>query len=252
MNEERLQKILSRAGIASRRAAEQMILDGRISVDGKIITELGMKFDPQLNKISVDGKIITFNEEKIYILLNKPQSVLSSAKDDRGRTTVVDLITDVSERIYPVGRLDYDTEGLLLLTNDGELMNALLHPKFQINKTYLAKVIGNVTKDKLERLQNGIQLDDGLTAPAIVRVVGKSNTEAKIEITIHEGRNRQIRRMFATIDCEVKKLKRIKFANLTIKDLKIGQYRRLTETELENLYQMAGFIRDKGKGSRDR
>ena len=243
MSEERLQKILSRAGIASRRAAEQIILDGRVTVDGKIITELGAKFDININKISVDNKPIPLTEEKIYILLNKPQNVLSSAKDDRGRKTVVDLINDVNERIYPVGRLDYDTEGLILLTNDGELMNSLLHPKYQINKTYLAKVTGNVTKDKLYKLQNGIQLDDGLTAPAIVRVVGKSNTEAKIEITIHEGRNRQVRRMFAAIDCEVKKLKRIKFANLTIHDLKIGQYRRLTEAELENLYQMAGLKR---------
>lgn len=243
MSEERLQKILSRAGIASRRAAEQIILDGRVNVDGKIITELGAKFDIEINKIKVDNKPLSFTEEKMYILLNKPQNVLSSAKDDRGRKTVVDLIADVNERIYPVGRLDYDTEGLILLTNDGELMNALLHPKYQINKTYLAKVTGNVTKDKLYKLQNGIQLDDGLTAPAIVRVVGKSGTEAKIEITIHEGRNRQVRRMFAAIDCEVKKLKRIKFANLTIHDLKIGQYRRLTETELENLYQMAGLKR---------
>ena len=252
MSAERLQKILSRAGIASRRSAEQMILDGRVAVDGKIITELGLKFDITVNKISVDGKIISYNEEKVYILLNKPQNVLSSAKDDRGRTTVVDLITDVNERIYPVGRLDYDTEGLILLTNDGELMNALLHPKFQINKTYLAKVTGNVTNDKLEKLQKGIQLDDGMTAPAIVRVIGKSATEAKIEITIHEGRNRQVRRMFSAIGCEVKKLKRIKFANLTINDLKIGQYRRLNEVELENLYQMAGIIRDKGQGSRDK
>ena len=243
MSVERLQKILSRAGIASRRAAEQMILDGRIAVDGKIITELGAKFDITVNKISVDGKIISYSEDKIYILLNKPQNVLSSAKDDRGRKTVVDLIIDVNERIYPVGRLDYDTEGLILLTNDGELMNALLHPKFQIDKTYFAKVTGNVTDDKLKLLQNGIQLDDGMTAPAIVRVIGKSNTEAKIEITIHEGRNRQVRRMFAAINCEVKRLKRIRFANLTIKDLKIGQYRRLNETELENLYQMTGLKR---------
>ena len=241
MSEERLQKILSHAGIASRRAAEEMILAGRVSVDGKIITELGIKFDITASKICVDNEIISYNEKKVYILLNKPKNILSSAKDDRGRQTVVDLINDVNERIYPVGRLDYDTEGLMLLTNDGELMNALLHPKFQINKTYLAKVTGNLTKDKLDKLQNGIQLDDGLTAPAIVRVVGKSNTEAKIEITIHEGRNRQVRRMFSAIGCEVKKLKRIKFANLTIHNLKIGQYRHLTKVELENLYQMAGL-----------
>ena len=243
MSEERLQKILSRAGIASRRAAEQMILAGRVAVDGKTITELGTKFDVSVNKICVDDKVVSCNEEKIYILLNKPKNILSTAKDDRGRQTVVDLITDVKERIYPVGRLDFDTEGLILLTNDGELMNALLHPKFQINKTYLAKVTGSVTKDKLELLQNGIQLDDGLTAPAAVRVVGKSNTEAKIEITIHEGRNRQVRRMFSAIGCEVKKLRRIRFADLAINDLKVGQYRQLTKVELEKLYEMTGLKR---------
>ena len=241
MSKERLQKILSHAGIASRRTAEKMILDGRVKVDGKIITELGIKFDIEVNKIYADDKIIHYTEQKIYILLNKPKNVLSTVKDDRGRTTVIDLITDIDERIYPVGRLDYDTEGLLLLTNDGELMNAVLHPKFQINKTYLAKVTGEITETKLNKLRNGIQLEDGLTAPAIVRVIGKSSTEAKIEITIHEGRNRQIRRMLAAIGCEVKKLKRVKFANLLIQNLKIGQYRKLTEVEINNLYEMTGL-----------
>ena len=243
MSEERLQKILSRAGIASRRAAEQMILDGRVKVDGKVVNELGTKFDITTNKISVDDKLISYNEKKMYILLNKPKNVLSTAKDDRGRKTVIDLITDIAERIYPVGRLDYDTEGLILLTNDGELMNAVLHPKFQINKTYLAKVTGEITEAKLNKLRTGIQLEDGLTAPAKVRVIGRSSTEAKIEITIHEGRNRQVRRMFAAIGCEVKKLKRIKFVNLLIQDLKIGQYRQLTEIEINNLYEMTGLKR---------
>ena len=241
MSEERLQKILSHAGIASRRAAEQVILDGRVKVDGKIVTELGTKFDIEVNKISVDDKIINCAEKKVYILLNKPKNVLTTVKDDRGRKTVIDLITDINERIYPVGRLDYDTEGLLLLTNDGELMNAVLHPKFQINKTYLVKITGEITETKLNKLRNGIQLEDGLTAPAIVRVIGKSSTEAKIEITIHEGRNRQVRRMVSAIGCEVTKLKRIKFANLLIRDLKIGQYRKLTETEINNLYEMTGL-----------
>lgn len=241
MSEERLQKILSRAGIASRRAAEQMILEGRVKVDGKIITELGRKFDITTDKISVDDESISCNMNKVYILLNKPKNVISTAKDDRGRRTVIDLITDVDERIYPVGRLDFDTEGLLLLTNDGELMNGLLHPKFQINKTYLAKITGVVTEDKLNKLREGIQLDDGMTAPAIVRLIGKSSTEAKIEITIHEGRNRQVRRMFSAIGCEIKKLKRIRFANLTIHNLEIGKYRKLSEVEIEKLYKMTGL-----------
>ena len=233
-----MQKILSRAGVASRRAAEKMILDGRVSVDGQVIIELGQKFDTATSEIRLDGEIISFNESKIYILLNKPVNVLSSAKDDRGRTTVIDLIKDVNERIYPVGRLDFNTEGLLLLTNDGELMNGLLHPKFQIDKTYRVKVSGSITDDKIEKLQNGIELEDGITAPAKVHLFGKSSTEAKLDITIHEGRNRQIRRMIAGVGCEVKKLKRIRFAGLTLGNLQAGQYRRLTETEVAKLYKL--------------
>ena len=137
--------------------------------------------------------------------------------------------------------MDFDTEGLLLLTNDGELMNSLLHPKFQINKTYVAKIRGDIDEMKLKKLREGIELEDGLTAPAIVRVIGKSAIEAKIEITIHEGRNRQVRRMFAAIGCEVKKLKRTRFANLSIRDLKIGEYRKLFESEIKNLYEMTGL-----------
>ena len=241
MSEERLQKILSRAGIASRREAEKMILEGRVSVNDKIINELGRKFESTTCKICVDGKIISQVESKIYILLNKPKNIISSVKDDRGRTTVIDLITDIKERIYPVGRLDFDTEGLILLTNDGELMNALLHPKFQINKTYLAKITGLITEDKLIKLRTGIKLDDGMTAPATVNVIKNLGTNSKIEITIHEGRNRQIRRMLSAIGCEVKSLKRIKFANLSIYGLKSGEYRQLTEMEINNLYKLTSL-----------
>ena len=241
MSEERLQKILSRAGIASRREAEKMILEGRVSVNDKIINELGRKFESTTCKICVDGKIISQVESKIYILLNKPKNIISSVKDDRGRTTVIDLITDIKERIYPVGRLDFDTEGLILLTNDGELMNALLHPKFQINKTYLAKITGLITEDKLIKLRTGIKLDDGITAPATVNVIKNLGTTSKIEITIHEGRNRQIRRMLSAIGCEVKSLKRIKFANLSIYGLKSGEYRQLTEMEINNLYKLTSL-----------
>lgn len=235
MSEERLQKILSRAGISSRRAAEKIILEGRVTVDDKIISELGAKADTEKNKICVDGKILKFDEEKIYILLNKPKNFLCTVKDDRGRKTVLDLVKNISERIYPVGRLDFDSEGLIILTNDGELTNLLLHPKFKINKTYRAKIFGELTDEKIKKLRAGIELDDGLTAPAEVFVISREKNFSVVEITIHEGRNRQIRRMFAAVGCEVKKLIRIKFANLTLKGVESGKFRRLTENEIKNL-----------------
>ena len=152
---ERLQKLISRAGIASRREAEKIILEGRVSVDGKIISELGAKADPKLSKICVDGKILTFDAEKIYLLLNKPKNFLSTVKDDRGRRTILDLVKEISAKIYPVGRLDFDSEGLILLTNDGELTNALLHPKFKIEKTYRAKISGELTEKKNKKTSRG-------------------------------------------------------------------------------------------------
>lgn len=235
MSEERLQKILSRAGISSRRAAEKIILEGRVTVDGKIISELGTKADAEKNKICVDGKILNFDEEKIYLLLNKPKNFLCTVKDDRGRKTVLDLIPEISARIYPVGRLDFDSEGLILLTNDGELTNLLLHPKFKIKKTYRAKIFGDLTEEKIKKLRAGVELDDGLTAPAEVFLISREKNFSVVEITIHEGRNRQIRRMFAAVGCEVKKLKRIKFANLTLKGVGVGKFRRLTSAEVTEL-----------------
>lgn len=231
---ERLQKIIARAGVTSRRNAEKLILEGKVTVDGKIITELGAKFDAQKNKICVDGKILTFDAEKIYILLNKPHGCVCTAKDERGRKTVIDLV-GISERIFPVGRLDLNSEGLLLLTNDGELMNALIHPKFKIEKTYRAKISGEVTEKKLDKLRAGIKLEDGLTAPAEIFLLEKD----LVEITIHEGRNRQIRRMFAAIGCEVKRLKRVKFAGLTLKGVAVGKFRPLTVEEINFLKKLS-------------
>ena len=231
MAEERLQKIISRAGLMSRREAEKFILDGKVSVDGKIISELGKKFDADKNKICVEGKILKFDTEKIYILLNKPKNFLSTVKDDRGRPTILDLVSEVEERIFPVGRLDFDSEGLILLTNDGELMNKLLHPKFKIEKTYRVKFRGELSAEKLNLLQNGIELDDGFTAPAKIFLLNP----ATAEITIHEGRNRQVRRMFAAVGCEVKNLCRTKFANLNLKNLSRGKFRKLTAKEISKL-----------------
>ena len=201
-----------------------------MTVDGKVVTELGAKADIEKNKICVDGKPLTFDVEKVYILLNKPRGYVSTAKDERGRKTVLDLV-NISARIFPIGRLDLNSEGLLLLTNAGELMNALIHPKFQINKTYIAKVTGAVTEENLEKLRAGIELDDGLTAPAEIYLLDAET----VQITIHEGRNRQIRRMFAAIGCDVKRLKRIAFAGLTLDGVKVGKFRYLTRAEVDFL-----------------
>lgn len=226
---ERLQKIIARAGISSRRKAEELILAGRVTVDGKIIRELGAKADSN-QKICVDGKPLKICAEKIYILLNKPRGYVSTVSDERGRKTVLELL-NTSERVYPVGRLDLNSEGLLILTNDGDLTNALIHPRFEIKKTYRAKVSGNVTEEKLDKLRAGIELDDGLTAPAEIYLLDDN----WVEITIHEGRNRQVRRMFAAIGCDVKRLRRIKFANLTLEGVGVGKYRELTADEVAQL-----------------
>ena len=229
---DRLQKLIAQAGICSRREAEKLIPAGRVSVDGKIVTELGAKADPSRNKIRVDGKILRFDTEKIYLLLNKPRGYVSTVHDERGRKTVLELLGEnFSERVYPVGRLDLNSEGLLLLTNDGELTNALIHPRYKIPKTYRAKISGIVTEEKLDKLRAGIELDDGLTLPAEIFLLD----DGQIEITIHEGRNRQVRRMFAAIGCDVKRLRRIKFAGLTLDGLKVGKFRALTTDEIAEL-----------------
>lgn len=201
-------------------------------VDGKIVKELGAKADPSQNKIRVDGKLLNFCAEKIYLLLNKPRGYVSTVKDERGRKTVLELLGEnFSEHVYPVGRLDLNSEGLLILTNDGELTNALIHPRFEIPKTYRAKISGVLTEEKLDKLRAGIELDDGLTAPAEIYLLG----ENLAEITIHEGRNRQVRRMFAAIGCDVKRLRRIKFAGLTLEGVGVGKFRALTQSEVAQL-----------------
>ena len=240
MSEERLQKILSGAGVASRRAAEQLIVEGHITVNGKIVRELGTKVDPASAVIRVDGKKISLNVEKIYIMLNKPRRTLSAVSDDRGRQTVIDLIDDVDKKIFPIGRLDYNTEGLLLLTNDGALTHGLLHPRFEINKTYRALIKGRVDETRLDRLRIGIKLEDGMTAPALVNVLSVEDDQSLVEITIHEGRNRQVRRMFSAIGYNIKRLRRVAFAGLTLDNLKLGSHRRLNKSEVEQLYRLIG------------
>lgn len=241
--EERLQKIISKAGIASRRTAEKLIADGEVTVDGKIITDQGLKFDADEHEISVRGKIINGREKNVYFLLYKPKGYISSVKDERGRKTVRDILADVKERIYPIGRLDNNTEGILLLTNDGALMNGLLHPRNEVLKTYVATVEGELTQEKIKSLRNGVMLEDGMTAPAKVRILSVDNFKnlSKVELIIHEGRNRQVRRMFAALDCTVKSLKRTEFAGLNLSGVKRGEYRPLTKEELLYLQSLAGI-----------
>ena len=239
--EERLQKILAQAGVASRRKAEELILAGRVTVDGAVVRTLGTKCDPNRVKIAVDGKPIARVEEMYYFLLNKPKGYVSTVSDERGRKTVIDLLPEVGARIYPIGRLDANTEGLLLLTNDGALTNRLLHPSRMIAKAYRAKVSGELDALKLKALRHGVKIDGRDTAPAEVRVFGATDTGlTEVEIVIHEGRNRQVRKMFEAVGCDVKSLKRVRFAELTLDGVKRGQCRALTRAEVERLYALAG------------
>ncbi|MRN53428.1 pseudouridine synthase [Paenibacillus monticola] len=245
---ERLQKILAQAGVASRRKCEEMILAGKVEVNGELVTTLGTKVDPAQDIIKVSGRLIR-SENKIYIMFNKPKGVITSASDPKGRKVVTDYLKGINERVYPVGRLDYDTEGLLLLTNDGEFANLLTHPKHHVPKTYHATVKGVPHGSALDKLKTGIKLEDGMTAPAEVEYkdIGEGNKESVISITIHEGRNRQVRRMFEAISHPVIRLKRISFGDILLQNLKRGSYRHLTKDEINHLQQIAqaGLLKER-------
>lgn len=236
---ERLQKVIAHAGFASRRKAEQLILEGKVKVNGEVVTELGVKVSSS-DRIEVEG-IPVEKEEPVYFLLYKPTGVISSVKDDKGRKAVTDFIPEVKQRVYPVGRLDYDTSGLLLLTNDGEFANLLMHPRNEIEKVYVAKVKGIPLREQLKTLEKGIKLEDGKTAPAKVKIISidKRKQTAIVELTIHEGRNRQVRRMLEAIGHPVIKLKRERYAFLTLKGMKAGEVRELTPHEVKQLRFMA-------------
>ncbi|KQL53661.1 pseudouridine synthase [Heyndrickxia shackletonii] len=236
---ERLQKVIAQAGVASRRKAEGLIIEGKVKVNGKVVKELGTKVSPS-DKIEVEG-IPLEKEEKVYFLFYKPRGVISAVSDDKGRKVVTDFLPDIKERVYPIGRLDYDTSGLLLLTNDGEFANLLMHPRYEINKTYVAKVQGIPTKMALKQLEKGIRLEDGKTAPAKVKLLSfdKKKQKSIMEITIHEGRNRQVRRMLEAIGHPVQKLRRERFAFLTLSGINAGEIRELTPHEVKQLRAMA-------------
>ena len=231
---ERLQKVIAEAGIASRRKAEEMIAQGRVKVNGKTVREMGVKVSPQ-DTVAVDGTEIG-KEEKVYFLLNKPKKTICAVKDDKGRDTVVDMI-DCPQRIFPVGRLDYETTGLLLLTNDGEFANGLMHPRNHIRKTYEVAMNGVLTDNMCAMLERGIPLEDGKTLPAEVYLLNRSEKKNKtlIQITIQEGRNREVRRMMEFFHCEVTRLNRIQYAFLDLGNLRQGQYRKLRMYEVKKL-----------------
>jgi len=238
---ERLHKALARAGVASRRAAEEMIAGGRVRLNGKPVTELGTLVDVDVDRVTVDGKSVRLvnddEVEKIYLLLHKPPKVLTTTKDDRGRRTVLDLIDglDVDTRIYPVGRLDFDAEGVLLLTNDGELANRLTHPKFHVPRTYLAKVKGRPTDESLQKLVKGIYLEDGPAKASHCAVVERAKANTWVEITVGEGRNRLVKRMFWRIQHPVARLIRVKFGPLDLEGLGLGKSRLLSVREVREL-----------------
>ncbi|HLA48445.1 MAG: pseudouridine synthase [Nitrospinae bacterium RIFCSPLOWO2_12_39_16] len=236
----RLQKIISQAGISSRREAERLIIEGRVLVNGNVVRELGAKADPRTDDIRVDGKKIKKEEQKIYILLNKPKGCITTVKDDRGRPTVIDLLRGVKKNVYPVGRLDFNTEGILLLTNDGDFAQHLAHPRHKIPKTYSVKISGVPTEKELRKLSDGVVVFKRKTAPAQVRFDRTTGNNSWLTITLHEGKKRQIRRMCEIIGHPVIKLKRIKYGFLELGNLKPGEYRSLSSQEAKRLMETTG------------
>jgi 23S rRNA pseudouridine2605 synthase len=233
----RLQKLISQAGVASRRSAEKLIADGRVMVNGQTVRELGTKADPARDDIRVDGRRLKPSQRLRYILLNKPSGYVTTRSDPQRRQTVIDLLDGVKEYVYPVGRLDYDTEGLLLLTNDGDLAARLTHPRHEVERTYEVRVAGMPDDEAIERLRRGIPLDGRKTSPADVGLMnkGRRNQNGVLVITIREGRNRQVRRMLEAVGHPVQALRRIRFGPLNDRGLRPGEWRELSAAEVAKL-----------------
>ena len=241
MKPERLQKILSKAGITSRRKAEGLILQGRVSVNGNIVRELGSKAVLGRDEIRVDGKTIEPETEKLVLALFKPKRCVTTLNDPQGRSTVADFVNKFPMRLYPVGRLDYDAEGLLLLTNDGELAHRLQHPSYKVPKTYLVKVRGHPPTEALARLQQGVKLEDGITAPAELKVMEDDQKATWLALTLREGRKHQVKRMCAAVGHPVLRLRRTKIGPIELDDLRPGEIRRLKSREVRNLRAKVGL-----------
>jgi len=247
--EERLHKLLARAGVASRRSVEAMVRAGRIKVNGRTVTAPGVKIDPERDEVQVDGKTVYLKKllqrKPLYLAFYKPAGVVTTLSDPQGRPKVADFLRGVPERVFPVGRLDYDSEGLLLLTNDGELAYRLMHPRYKIPKTYAVWVAGQVGSEALRRLREGVLLDDGPAQPAVVRLLRRLRGQTLLEVTITEGRKRQVRRMCDAVGHPVLSLKRLGVGVLTLKGLKPGGLRELADWEVKQLKRQVGLDKEK-------
>lgn len=233
----RINKYIALCGVASRRKAEELILAGKVKVNDNIVTELSYQVDEENDVVKVDDKIIKEENKLVYILLNKPEGYITTVKDQFDRENVLDLVTDIKERVYPIGRLDYETSGLLLLTNDGDLTYKLTHPKHEVDKTYVARVKGKLTPDEIKMFKSGLKIEDYVTAPAKLKVIryDEKTNVSLLEIKIHEGKNRQVRKMCKAINHPVLRLKRTAMGKIRIGECEIGKYRYLTEDEVKYL-----------------
>ena len=233
----RINKYIALCGVASRRKAEELILAGRVTVNDEVMTELSYKVDEENDIVKVDDKLIKEENKLVYILFNKPEGYITTVKDQFDRPRVLDLVSDIKERVYPIGRLDYETSGLLLLTNDGDLTYKLTHPKHEVDKTYVARVKGKLTKEEIERFKTGLKIEDYTTAPAKLKVIkyDEQRDSSLLEIKIHEGKNRQVRKMCKAINHPVLRLRRSAMGKIKIGDCEIGKYRYLTEDEIKYL-----------------
>ena len=244
MSEIRLQKYMAECGVASRRQSEVMIAQGRVKVNGQVTKELGTKIDPTISQVSVDNKIIGIQDEYLFYMFNKPKGYLTTTSDPQGRPTIFDCCPELRGHVLPVGRLDMDTEGLLLLTNHGELAYRLTHPKYNIKKTYIAKVKGVITSKALQKLSEGVDLEDGKTAPAQARFVKKQGKNSVVEIIIHEGKKRQVRRMLKAVGFPCIQLNRVAIDQIKLSHVDVGQVRPLTENELGRLMDRVQLSRE--------
>lgn len=243
----RLQKYLAQAGVASRRGAEEMIKSGRVAVDGMVVTAMGVRLDPEVQRVTCDGVLVTPEAKKIYILLHKPVGYITTVRDTHGRPTVLSLLKNVSERVFPVGRLDLDTSGALLLTNDGDFSQKILHPSFQINRTYRAWVCGTPSREAMAALAHGVELDGRRTAPARVRIVDARPGKTALEIIIHEGRKRQVRRMCEQVGHRVTALQRLAYGGLSLGGLQPGDFRFLSPADRRRIF--SSTTRPRGAGA---
>lgn len=238
----RLQKILAQAGFGSRRKCEQMITDGRVEVDGELVTELGTRVDPKKQHIRVDGSRVHLNPNHVTLALNKPKKVLSAMDDPKGRYTLADIIGDKYERVFHMGRLDYDSEGLILMTNDGELSQHVMHPKYEVEKTYIATIDGKIGGNVCRRLvTQGVQLDDGLVKLDHCAIIDANRDQTIVKVVLHSGKNRIVRRIFGAIGYPVRRLVRTQIGPIKLGDLKSGTYRVLSQVEVRSLQKEVGL-----------